>query len=220
MDERLKESISALMDDESNELELQRILSHDDKEGVQAVWAGYHEVRRVIKQDHESHLSIDISAGVAAAIREEASVADEVPLADNVQSLHKGQSSEQTSKIDTLGSSALANDEVKETKDSKSVSRAWLALAASVAFAFGFTLKGVDTKPDVGLSTIATNIQEDDTLVKVAVTEEPNIIVEMTDEQARHFGQYLLRHAEHSVRGTQSGFMPLARVASVNSVGI
>ncbi|WP_197481510.1 hypothetical protein, partial [Oleiphilus sp. HI0086] len=63
------------------------------------------------------------------------------------------------------------------------------------------------------------NISAEGALLKVSA-QEPKVVVEMTEEQARHFSQYLLRHAEHSIRGTQSGFMPLARVASVNSVGI
>lgn len=72
MDERLRESISALMDDESNELELQRILGHSDEQEVQLLWGRYHEARQVLKRDSESHFNIDISAGVAAAIRDNA----------------------------------------------------------------------------------------------------------------------------------------------------
>lgn len=211
MDERLRESISALMDDESNELELKRILSHADNEEVQTVWANYHEVRQVIQQDRESHFNIDISAGVAAAIRDEP-LANDKPLSSN--------KAEETQNVGLASVGSEQNVLSDANKTSNFGGRAWLALAASVAFVFVFTLQGTNQHKNEGVTSIASNGQSDGSLVKVASYQEPKVNVEMTEEQARHFGQYLLRHAEHSVRGTQSGFMPLARVASINSVGI
>ena len=213
MDDRLRESISALMDDESNELELQRILAHSDSEGVQAVWARYHEVRRVIKQDSDGQLKIDVSAGVAAAIRNEASIGRDTfsRESESVESPNATQS------VTFIDAKKTADDSRRRASLG---GRAWLALAASVAFAFVFTLQGDDEQVIDQLPTVAASSPPESLLLKVGSSDEPKIIAEMTEEHARQFGQYLLRHAEHSVRGTQSGFMPLARVASVNSVGI
>ena len=55
---------------------------------------------------------------------------------------------------------------------------------------------------------------------KLNAEKQPKIIVEFTEAHARQFNEYLLRHAEHSVASSQAGMMPLARVASVNAVGI
>jgi sigma-E factor negative regulatory protein RseA len=205
------------MDDESNELELQRVLSHPDKEKVQAVWARYHEMRQVVRQDKEIHFSVDVSAGVAAAIREESSTLDSGSEHRDTSAFIDSDHREAFK----VGQSIQLVNETGRATQSKLNSRAWLGLAASIAFVFALILPGTDTQRQEGVATVATEAQPDEVFVKVAANiEEPKVIVEMTEEQAQHFAQYLLRHAEHSVRGTQSGFMPLARVASVNSVGI
>ena len=63
MDDRMKESISALMDDESNELELQRVLSNADAE-LSETWHRYHQIRRVIR-DEQGLMNIDIRQSLA-----------------------------------------------------------------------------------------------------------------------------------------------------------
>ena len=72
MDDRLKESISALMDDESNELELQRILSHVEDDELLETWKTYHSVKSVLQHDQNEFLAIDISQSVSDAIAKEA----------------------------------------------------------------------------------------------------------------------------------------------------
>lgn len=76
MDDKLRESLSALMDDEANEIEVQRVLSKADSEQLNATWKRYHAVRDVMADmrgdfNSATSLDIDISASVAAAIREE-----------------------------------------------------------------------------------------------------------------------------------------------------
>ena len=72
MDDRLKESISALMDDESNELELQRILSHVEDDELLETWKTYHNIKSVLQHDQNDILAIDISQSVSDAIAKEA----------------------------------------------------------------------------------------------------------------------------------------------------
>ena len=215
MDKRLKESLSALMDDEANELELQRVLSHADADELRGVWGNYHQVRQVVKTESASAFSIDISAGVAAAIRSESSTLDtDLDLIDdNIFGPNSGAKQSANNGPDVAATSIA---------DRSMGKRGWLALAASVAFALAFVFQAQLEVSEQGIPQLATSqgFSGDASLVKVSSLAEPTVVVEMSEEQARHFSQYLLRHAEHSVRGTQSGFMPLARVASVNSVGI
>ena len=104
-----------------------------------------------------------------------------------------------------------------------------LALAASMAFAIFLVIQPGESVDSIDPSnSIANSHASTDGLRKVSVVipetsesaVEPKIMIEMSPEHARYFNQYLLRHAEHSVRGTPSGLMPLVRVASVNSVGV
>lgn len=69
MSEQLRESMSALMDDEANELELQRLLKQvgDDSE-LRATWVRYNAVRSAMSGQHISHLQLDISSRVREAI--------------------------------------------------------------------------------------------------------------------------------------------------------
>ena len=66
MSEQLRES---LMDDEANELELQRLLKQvgDDSE-LRATWVRYNAVRSVVSGQDLSHMQVDISSRVRAAI--------------------------------------------------------------------------------------------------------------------------------------------------------
>jgi len=201
MDDRLKESISALMDDEVNELELQRILSHSDHQELSRTWQCYHRVRDVLRHDTENVLEIDVRQAVS-------------------QWIEQGESAQ------TAADSQKEQLSASETLPIAQRVGGFLAIAASVAFAFFFVLQngvtngsGEGTSLFVGLDTT----QEESTLVKAStgsMSHEPRVIIEFSAEHAQRLNAYLLRHSEHAVLGAPSSVMPLARVASVNSVGI
>ncbi|MFV1922270.1 MAG: RseA family anti-sigma factor [Methylotenera sp.] len=71
MNERLKESLSALIDGEVSELELQRILTHESRQEITACWQQFHQVSEWLKKDQSLHLDLDIRSKVMAAIRQE-----------------------------------------------------------------------------------------------------------------------------------------------------
>lgn len=75
MTEKVNESLSALMDNESDELEFQRILSDSDDEALRQTWRRYHITRSVIREGdiHAKFASIDISRQVSAALSGESS---------------------------------------------------------------------------------------------------------------------------------------------------
>ena len=68
MNDLLKESLSALLDGEVNELELQRILAHDDRQEVSAYWQRYHDVREWVQNDSSLRIKIDIRSAVMSVI--------------------------------------------------------------------------------------------------------------------------------------------------------
>ena len=70
-DTRLKESLSALMDDEANELELQRVLkatAEDDE--LRNSWERYHLARGAMCNEAPER-TMDLSASISAAIAQE-----------------------------------------------------------------------------------------------------------------------------------------------------
>ena len=69
MTERMRESLSALLDDEANELELERILSRvADDEDMRQTWVRYNAVRTTLSGHQLAHMRLDISSQVQQAI--------------------------------------------------------------------------------------------------------------------------------------------------------
>lgn len=73
MTERLRESLSALMDDEANELELERVLSQiGEDDELRSTWVRYNAARAAVTAQPVVNLNLDISRRVSAAIAAEA----------------------------------------------------------------------------------------------------------------------------------------------------
>jgi len=65
----MRESLSALLDDEANELELERILSRiADDDDMRHTWVRYNAVRATLSGNHLAHMQLDISSQVQQAI--------------------------------------------------------------------------------------------------------------------------------------------------------
>jgi negative regulator of sigma E activity len=243
MDDRLKESISALMDDESNELELQRILSHVEDDELLETWKTYHNIKSVLQHDQNDAIAIDISQLVSAAIAQEAPLSfregsveaheDATILSNDLSSQADKQAI--PSSIDNHSKHTI-NERPRNTKLMSKISSGF-AIAASIFVAFIFVLNnGVNSgqglnenlqasaSAAVSVGSSVSGLQNVSSVVdkpeNSSTEKQPKIIVEFTEAHARRFNEYLLRHAEHSVASSHAGMMPLARVASVNAVGI
>lgn len=72
MNEKLRESVSALIDGEADELELRRLLASDDSESVRTAWRDYHLQRDSLTGAGMAFAHIDISQRVQAALADEA----------------------------------------------------------------------------------------------------------------------------------------------------
>lgn len=191
----MKESISALMDDEANELEVQRLLSRSDSEQLLETWKRYHSARDLLSGMRGQMVEVDVASRVASAIRGEAQdyTGDEQPKPES----HK----------------AALEAEAVESVGEVGSSRAWKfggAIAACLVVAFGFS--GFGGNGLTGSGELASGVE----------TADSNQLVmnELDESQVSSFNQYLLRHSELSTVTVASGVAPLIRVASVNSVGI
>lgn len=72
--DRVREAVSALIDGESDDLELRRLLASEDADGVRIAWRDYHLQRDALNGVDMSFAHIDISQRIQAAL------ADEQPL--------------------------------------------------------------------------------------------------------------------------------------------
>jgi sigma-E factor negative regulatory protein RseA len=88
MSQNTRESLSALMDGESDELELRRVLkSLPDNADAADTWRRYHLARSVMQREQGVDVSMDLSAGVMARLQEEPA-----PLADMASETSQGKS--------------------------------------------------------------------------------------------------------------------------------
>jgi sigma-E factor negative regulatory protein RseA len=86
MEQRLRESLSALMDDEANELELERILANIGEDGeLRGTWVRYNAVRSLVSGQSAVDTSLDISGRVQRALSGE--VIPPVALAGRIPGL-------------------------------------------------------------------------------------------------------------------------------------
>ncbi|MGL6250628.1 MAG: sigma-E factor negative regulatory protein, partial [Billgrantia desiderata] len=64
MSQNARESLSALMDNEGDDLELRRTLkSLEEQPDAAEAWRRYHLMRSVMRRDHDIDVSTDLSAG-------------------------------------------------------------------------------------------------------------------------------------------------------------
>lgn len=71
MSEHIRESLSALMDGEANELEIERLLKQSGNEQLRGAWVRYHQVREVLGSRSSAYHSMDISKAVMSALEHE-----------------------------------------------------------------------------------------------------------------------------------------------------
>ena len=64
MDDRLRETLSAMMDDEADELSVRRLLSHDQQGDVRLQWQRWQRIRDLMHNGHVPTDTVDVSAGV------------------------------------------------------------------------------------------------------------------------------------------------------------
>lgn len=68
MDERLKEILSSMLDDEADELSLRRVLRQGDAEEMQRTWRNWHQMRALLRDDERPYALVDVSAAVRAEL--------------------------------------------------------------------------------------------------------------------------------------------------------
>lgn len=230
MKENLRESLSALMDNEGDELELRRALkaldgSPDDAEA----WRRYHLARSLMHRDRGIDVSTDLCAGIMARIEAEPMP----PLSDDVAprrhaSLPFGSGAAIAAAVSLMvitgvqfynstGSSAIP--EVDSGIASTGSSPQFAALDTQPVSATVSDIPEV-ARPAANLPLFQTPVG--DGLMAVSMGSESPLFMapdqrqpQRADiEQARLLHSYLERHAEGSAYRSGESWMPLLRASA------
>ncbi len=191
------ESLSALMDNEAEELEVRRLLAQADADAdIRSRWNRYHTARAVLQKDQLQHAHIDISASLRELIANEPAYAASAKANLNAR----------TGRLAAFSFKPLAG----------------LAVAASVTAAVFFGMEGFDSSdPATPANTLAGSTQLPTiergvrTLPNQQASEQAQVAAAKFETEQRLRMQTLMRlHAQQASLNGSQGIAPLARVVS------
>lgn len=192
MNDRIKESLSALVDGETDELEVRRILNEMEKTPeLKNAWQRYQMIGSLMREESVSRAQlegVDLSKGIMQAIDGEPM--DEVPA---------------------------RQDEVENNNVVASRRFNWLASGAVAASVTLAVLLGVRLNNDIQQQELVAEAQTPVTDVQ-QVAANADMTPEQLEQAQRKLQEYVLQHTENAALNTGRGMMPFARVASFEDV--
>lgn len=192
MDDRLKETLSAMMDDQADELSVRRLLSKAGHSDLRCQWQRWQQVRDILREDHVPGEAVDVSAQVRASLFGE-------PAAQQAPTGPEAKPGVQVS----WRWSAVA----------------MVALSLAVGFGLGAGWYSESVSPDVAA---AGSVAVPDPVAAEMASQDggldvPEVALQgLDDEQWEHLSRYLLEHAQHNSVGAGRGSVGYARLASVS----
>ncbi|MBQ0746914.1 MAG: sigma-E factor negative regulatory protein [Marinobacter sp.] len=193
MDDRLRETLSAMMDDEADELSVRRLLCHEGQDDVRAQWQRWQGIHDLMHRGHSPAEGVDVSV----AVRE---------VLDG-----------------RIRSQVLAVSDSREApRRWQWPAVAMVAVALLVGFGAGAGWDAGETSPSALASAPVTEVQAPDAESAGAVSAGERAPVQevalqgLDEKQWEHMSRYLLEHAQHNSVGAGQGSVGYARLVSAN----
>ncbi|SHK75102.1 sigma-E factor negative regulatory protein RseA [Marinobacter antarcticus] len=186
MDDRLRETLSAMMDDEADELSVRRLLSHEGQDDVRAQWQRWQGIHDLMHRVHSPAEGVDISAAVREAL--------------------DGRTRSQVQAV-------TQNREAPRRWQWPAV--ATVAVALLVGFGAGAGWDAAETSPDALAAAPATEAPGADSASEGSPIQEV-ALQGLDEKQWEHMSRYLLEHAQHNSVGAGQGSVGYARLVSAN----
>jgi sigma-E factor negative regulatory protein RseA len=204
VNDRIKESLSAFMDGEADELEVQRVVAGSDSEEVRATWARYHVVRSVMQQSASANVvaAMDVTSSVREAIADQQQ--------DRAQVAAPRSAGGPISWLRPVASFAVA----ASVAGAVVVGSQWLdgsrnvsGETATVPFASAAQAPSSGWGGVPITASIRSGAQN-----RPAAVERAAVYDALARERLQ---RYMLHNAEHAALNNSQGMMPFARVASM-----
>jgi sigma-E factor negative regulatory protein RseA len=194
MSDRNKESLSALMDGEADELEIRRVLNQLDKDDeLRDNWKNYHLMGSLMRD--ESIDSLDLTRGINQVLDGE--------LAP------KGA-------LDVNAPGAMAS-QVKRSRSAWYKPLTSVAVAASVTLAVLLGVQSIEPNDGLGLAVNGVNpssLQQGELTVSTLTIEEQ----QQLEDAQNQLQDYILQNSAES-NEEKKGILPFARVVEFQSQG-
>ena len=193
MNDRIKESLSALVDGETDELEVRRILNQVEQDNeLRESWQRYQMIGSLMRD--EPVAATDLSRGIMQAI--EGEPMDEVPALQDSQDLNQ--------------------ENAPGPQAKRGIN--WMASAAVAASVTIAVLLGVRLNHDIQQQDLVAETQQVSETVEQVAANNAADAAELEQAQ-RKLQEYVLQHTENAALNTGRGMMPFARVASFEEPG-
>lgn len=189
MDDRLRESLSAMLDDEADELTVRRVLAQADSQALQAQWLRWQRMREHLQGQDQHWQDIDVRAGIW------------------------GQLEQATPERTTLPATTEAATRIRPIRGRGVASlAAMFVIALVVGFGAGQQWSTDDFAPRLAGAVEPAGEQP---LAIGGVV--PSVPLQNLDEgQWQQLSDYMLRHAQHNSVAASHGAVGFARVTSVS----
>ena len=202
MSDTLRESLSALMDNEADTFEAKRVLQEmQDDAALRDTWARYHWASAVIRNEAQAaepdmvqrvRQAIDSSSQEVSVTGEESSIAPaSLPKA-------KKQSARLPGWWQSMGSAAIA------------------ASVTAAVFLGIQSQQSADFEISNGVEVVATSLEGQQEPAKLIRVESASTVADSGQQLAvqERLNQYLMQHAEHSAYNSGRGIVPYSRLVN------
>lgn len=191
MSEQVNESISALMDDEANELDVRRLLnSAAESKAPQEQMRRYQLVRSTLQDAGAANLQLDLSATIAAAIDAEATPSATPAWLKPISGIAVAAS---VAAIVVVGSQSLLGTKVGVEQES------------APQFAQSSPVTTQSLTSDVNVRSVADGVN--------TTAASQDYQRQLLAQQQRRMNAYMQIHARHASMNGNLGAVPLARAA-------
>ncbi|MFL0809658.1 MAG: sigma-E factor negative regulatory protein [Agarilytica sp.] len=234
----LNESLSALVDGESNDLDLQRVLNALENEespisgDLRGTWLRYHSISSTMKSGDSFDTSIDISASIRQALDADPSITPVKRF--RIQAVANGFGKTAVAAavtfgvvfgVQNFGTGALSQQEMAQSLEVANTAGLQAPQAAQVSLnqtSSGAVVPQGFELPPLTAQTVSTNSLVDPALaarnqVRPPVVTIPSGNVAVADEVfQQQLDRLMFKHAEQSVSSGAMGAMPFTRVSSLS----
>ena len=213
--QRLNESLSALMDGEASELEIQRLLKECDASGsdLQQRWSRYQLAGNVMRGDKVAPVDLGLAASISAAIADEPSLAEsaQAPAANDAadtgrsrwwRPLSRGAVAATVAFAAVLGVQQMQSPQPGGDMIAE-VERPAQQPVQSAPQPSGFLVPTLNTR---AVSTAPQLVPEQ----RVGVPS-PQVQMVPSPELMRHLNRVMIEHSEQAARVGSQGMVPFAR---------
>lgn len=234
MKDNLRESLSVLMDNEGDELELRRVLkSLDDSPDAAEAWRRYHLARSLMRHDRDIDITTDLSAGIMARI--DAEPAPKVTIKNSSErhgSLSFASGAAVAAAVSLMvitgvqfynGSGAPRSTAPEIANDTTNFGnqREGGALPAAASAQPSSSSRSTPTlpifqSPAIGSGLIAVGIENE---MPMFMSPNQRQSQRADREQARLLQSYLERHVEGAATASGEVWMPLLRASTQEPLG-